>query len=213
MSLSVKVGARSSLLSRAQVGEVLNELRVFHPNVSFDPAWLHTSGDLDLTTSLRTQEKTDFFTRQIDMQQLQGAFQISIHSVKDLPEPLAQGLRIVAITKGVDPSDVIVTLKDLPFGARIGTSSLRREQNIKALRSDLVCVDIRGTIEKRLELLDQNCYDGVVMAEAALIRLGLTYRNRIHLPGECAQGQGQLAVVARESDKEMAALFACIDTR
>ncbi|MBS0653468.1 MAG: hydroxymethylbilane synthase [Verrucomicrobia bacterium] len=212
--LIVRVGARQSRLSRVQVAEVLQELRAFHPHVDFEPVWLETTGDRDLSTSLRTLDKTDFFTKEIDQKQLQGEFRISIHSAKDLPDPLASGLRVVALTKGVDSSDVIVLRKDyLPVGAKIGTSSVRREQNIRDLRSDLVCADIRGTIDSRLQQLDAGIFDGVVMAEAALIRLGLTDRKRINLPGESAALQGQLAVVARANDEEMAQLFSSIDTR
>ena len=138
-----------------------------------------------------------------------------MHSAKDLPEPLPQGLEIVALTEGVDPSDVVVlrageTLQSLAQ-YRIGTSSLRREQNVRELRGDLQCVDIRGSILDRLRQLDEGLFDGVVMAEAALIRLGLTGRNRIALSGERAPLQGQLAVLARQGDEEMRELFRCLD--
>ena len=218
LRIPLKVGARGSALSRAQMQEVLQELRQFHPAIEFDPIWVETSGDKDLKTSLRTLEKTDFFTRQIDALQLLGGCRISIHSAKDLPDPLPKGLVLAALTRGVDPSDMIVlqdheTLQSLPWGAKIGTSSLRREQNINMLRSDLICIDIRGNIQTRLSLLDQRQVDGVVIAEAALIRLQLTQRNRILLPGERAQLQGQLAVLSLENDEEMQTLFRCIDVR
>lgn len=216
--LTITVGIRDSLLSRAQMQEVWEELRRFHPQVEFQPIGIKTTGDKDLNTSLRFLDKTDFFTKEIDQFQLARGCRISIHSAKDLPKPLAKGLVVVALTKGVDPSDVIVlrekeTLQGLPFAAKIGTSSLRREQNVKTLRHDLTCVDIRGSIQRRLALLDEKQVDGVVMAVAALIRLQLTHRNRILLPGERAPLQGQLAVVALENDQEMRALFHCIDSR
>lgn len=214
VELQIKIGARQSRLSQAQVKEVFEALSAFHPHVQFDPVWIETTGDRDLSTSLRSLEKTDFFTKEIDERLLREDFRIAVHSAKDLPEPLTRGLQIVALTKGVDPSDSVVLIKDLlPLGARIGTSSLRREENIKALRPDLVCADIRGTIESRLEQLDAGLYDGVVIAEAALIRLQLTHRRRIALPGASAHLQGQLAVVARAGDDEMAQLFSVLDTR
>ena len=214
VKLLISIGARNSSLSRAQVEEVVSELKKFHPGITYEANWIQTTGDCDLSTSLRTLEKTDFFTKEIDQRQLNGEFRISIHSAKDLPDPLHAGLQIVAITKGVDPSDVIVLREmNLPEGAKIGTSSIQREQRIKALRSDLHCADIRGSVERRLAQLDEGLYDGVVMAEAALIRLGLTHRLRIPLPGESAALQGQLAVIAREGDQEMVELFHCIDTR
>jgi len=217
-SLKIPVGARSSPLSRAQVKEVEGELKAFYPTIAFDPIWVETQGDKDLKTSLRHLGKTDFFTREIDAIQLAGGCRITIHSAKDLPEPLPRGLKLIALTHGVDPADVLVlrekeTLMTLPLAAKIGTSSLRREEQVKGLRSDLVCVDIRGTIEARLKLLDRGEVDGLVMAEAALIRLGLTNRNRFVLPGQGAPGQGQLVVLALEEDEEMERLFACIDVR
>jgi hydroxymethylbilane synthase len=198
--------------------EVLEELRSFHPEIAFEPIWVETTGDKDLKTSLRALEKTDFFTKEIDALQKSGGCRISIHSAKDLPDPLPAGLTLVALTKGVDPSDSIVlrdneTLDSLPMGAKIGTSSARREKNIDDLRSDLECVDIRGNIQRRLALLDEGVVDGVVMAEAALIRLKLTHRTRTALPGERAELQGQLAVLALEGDEEMRVLFECIDVR
>ncbi len=216
MRLSIKVGARGSALSRAQVKEVQEALNAFYPEVIFVPIWVETTGDKDLKTSLRSLEKTDFFTKEIDALQLRGECRIAVHSAKDLPEPPPQGLEIVALTKGVDPSDVVVLrageiLQSLAKGARIGTSSLRREQNVRELRGDLQCVDIRGSILDRLRQLDEGLFDGVVMAEAALIRLGLTERNRIALSGERAPLQGQLAVLAREGDEEMRELFRCLD--
>ncbi len=202
----ITVGARGSKLSQAQVWEVEQELKVHYPEISFNPTWVTTAGDNDRTTSLRTLEKTDFFTKEIDELQLNGAFRISIHSAKDLPEPLRKGLKIVALTKGLDSSDVLV-YQELPFEARIATSSLRREHNIRAWRPDLRCVDIRGTIEERLSLLDSGQVDGVVMAEAALIRLELTHRQRLKIPGETAPLQGKLAIIVLETDIEMESLF------
>lgn len=214
----VVVGARSSPLSKAQCDEILQEIRQFHPHIAFETIWLETTGDKDLKTSLRTLEKTDFFTKEIDALQLSGGCRISIHSAKDLPEPLANGLVLAALTRGVDPSDSIVlregeTVESLPLKAKIGTSSVRRETNIRDLRPDLVCVDVRGNIQARLALLDQGVVDGIVIAEAALIRLKLTSRNRIPLPGERAALQGQLAIIAREDDREVLELFRCIDVR
>jgi hydroxymethylbilane synthase len=214
MLLSIKVGARASKLSQAQVWEVHRELAHYHPDIEFVPEWVTTTGDKDQNTSLRTMGKTDFFTKEVDALQLDGKIRISIHSAKDLPEPLAEGLQLVALTRGVDPSDSLVYNTDpLPHGAKIGTSSLRREQNLMQWRPDFKCVDIRGNIQQRLSLLDEGEIDGIVMAEAALIRLGLTHRKRIPLDGEAAPLQGQLAVIARSEDKEMAELFSCIDAR
>ncbi len=217
-SIQLSVGARSSALSRAQTQEVLLELHRFHPEVIFEPIWVETTGDVDLKTSLRLLDKTDFFTREIDSLLLLNRCRIGIHSAKDLPDPLPLGLMMVALTQGVDPSDSLVfrqgeNLTSLNVGAKVGTSSVRREQNVHALRSDLICVDIRGTILTRLSQLDEGVVDALIVAEAALIRLGLTDRSRMTLPGASAPLQGQLAVLAREGDEEMMQLFACLDCR
>lgn len=209
-SFSIKVGARGSRLSQTQVWEVHRELVQHHPHVQFDPLWVTTTGDKDQQTSLRTLNKTDFFSREVDQLQLEGKIRISIHSAKDLPEPLTPGLKIVALTRGVDPSDVIVYNRDLPHGAVIGTSSDRRAQNLLEWRSDIQCADIRGNIDERLAQLDAGKFDGVVMAAAALIRLGLTHRKQIPIAGEVAALQGRLAVIARVDDLEMEELFRCI---
>lgn len=211
-SFLIKVGARSSKLSQAQAEEVLQELSQHHA-VQFEPVWIDTTGDKDKKTSLRHLEKTDFFTREIDEQQLRGDFRIAIHSAKDLPDPIPAGLKMVALTKGVDPSDVLVHNHELQQGAKIGTSSTRREAMLRQWRPDFQCVDIRGTIQERLALLDTGQVDGVVMAKAALIRLRLIDRQWIQLDGDTAPLQGQLAVIAREEDTEMANIFKSIDTR
>jgi hydroxymethylbilane synthase len=212
---SITVGARSSALSRVQVQEVQKELNCIFPDIQFAPTFIETTGDKDLNTSLRLLDKTDFFTREIDAMQRAGHFQIAIHSAKDLPDPMPEGLVVVAMTRGLSPADALVlregeSLDTLSMRAQIGTSSLRREETIKQLRADLRCVDIRGTIERRLHLLDTCEVDGVVIAEAALIRLGLTKRTRITLPGPTAPFQGRLAIVARSDDREMLELFSAV---
>jgi hydroxymethylbilane synthase len=187
----ITIAARNSKLSHAQVWEVFFALSVKH-HVSFVPTW-------------------------VDALVLEKKCRIAVHSAKDLPDPIPQGLKIIAITKGEDPSDALVlraneTLSTLKPGARIGTSCVRREEMVQALKSDLTCVDIRGTIEERLAKLDRFEVDGVVMAEAALIRLQLN-PNRLPLQGDTAPLQGQLAILAREEDIEMQELFAVLDIR
>ena len=215
---SITVGARSSPLSRAQVQEVLNELKTFHPHIVFVPNWFQTTGDKDLKTSLRDMEKSDFFTKEIDRMQLEGKFQISIHSAKDLPDPVSEGLEIIALTRGVDPSDVLVikngsTLKDLSRNCKIGTSCKRRDLSVKKIFPEAEIVDIRGTIGDRLSLLHLGKLDGVVMAKAALIRLKIEDVACFALQGEMAPLQGKLAIIARKGDKKMKQLFSCLDTR
>lgn len=217
-SLRISVAARSSALSRVQVVEVLKALQDFHPSVEFDIHYLSTIGDRDQTTSLRTLGQTDFFTRDIDLLVQNKTCRLGIHSAKDLPHPLPIGLALLCLTKGLDSSDSLIlhpgsTLESLPSGARIGTSSKNREDNVRCIRDDLSFKDIRGTIQDRLSYLWRGEIDGVVIAEAALIRLNLTHLNRISLPGTTTVGQGQLAVIGREGDREMKMLFSCLDVR
>lgn len=216
--LSIKIGARGSLLSRAQVVEVLTLIKKWHPHLEFDPIFVDSTGDKDKKTSLRALDKTDFFTKEIDALVLSGQVRAGIHSAKDLPHPLPEGLELIALTEGIDSSDSLVmrkgeSLQSLPLNAVVATSSERREECCKQLRSDLTFIDLRGTIGERLQKLDTGEADGVIVAEAALIRLQLTHLNRVKLPGTTAEGQGQLAVIARQGDQEMEALFSCLDSR
>lgn len=205
-------------MSKAQFHEVQRELKKHYPSICLEPIFIDSFGDKNLSISLRTLDKTDFFTRELDQMLLQHQCRIAIHSAKDLPEPLPEGLKVVAITTGVDSSDSLVmrkrnTLGNLKHGALIATSSARREEAVKQLRADFRFTDIRGTIEQRLTKLENREVDGVVIAEAALIRLNLTHLNRVTLPGETTPLQGQLAIVARSDDKEMENHFACLDSR
>lgn len=209
----IKVGARASPLSRAQVAEVYAELIQRAPTLVFETHFIPTACDKDKVRSLRTLSKSDdFFTHELDLLQLAGAFELAIHSAKDLPEPLRHGLEVAALTRGVDGSDVLVLRPEedfwsLPSGARIATSSERREESVRTLRSDLLFVDLRGTIGERLERLFRKEVDGVVLAKAALIRLELTHLPMLLLPGETTPLQGRLALVVRKGDEELKAFL------
>lgn len=201
----MKVGARGSPLSRAQMAEICQ----LYPHLPIEPIWVDTTGDVDKKTSLRHLGKTDFFTRELDQMLFNGDIRAAVHSAKDLPEPIPSGLSLAVMTHGVDPRDVLVLRPNetLTAGAVIATSSARREESVRSLCRDLKFVDLRGTIGERLEKLQTGEVDGVVVAEAALIRLKLT-PNRIFLPGVTAENQGRLAILVREGDEEMKRLFA-----
>ena len=216
--MDIAVGSRGSALAIRQVEEVGREITKVHPDIRLMPMWVVTSGDMDRSTPMWKVRQTDFFTKEIDERQLRGEFRLAIHSAKDLPSPIPKGLSIVAVTKGVDSKDSFVMrpsdrIETLPVSAKVGSSSKRREAVIIGLRSDFVPVDIRGTIDERLTLLDGGVVDALIVAEAALIRLGHTDRNRVVLPFETEPLQGKLAVIARSDDDEMAKLFAALDSR
>ena len=204
--MSIVCGARSSPLSRAQTAEVQMALRPF--GISLHMVWVDTAGDQDRTASLRTLGKTDFFTRELDQLLLKGDLRITVHSAKDLPCPIPPGLSVAAVTKGVDPRDSLV-LSERPLSScpRIATSSVRREESVRLLYPHAVFIDLRGTILERLQVLAEGKADGVVVAEAALIRLNLTHLPRVFLPGSTAPGQGRLAILIQEGDEEMRKLL------
>lgn len=212
--MKILAGARSSPLSRAQLEEIQNDPLLV--NCVLEPVWVESTGDKDKKTSLRSLERTNFFTKELDEMLLEGKIRIAIHSAKDLPEPLPEGLEVVALTKGVDSRDSLVfrfseNLATLKTYAKVATSSLRREETVRLLRSDLDFVDIRGTIGERLALLENGLVDAVVIAEAALIRLKQTHLNRLILPGETTPFQGRLAVLSRKGDTEMQILFSLLN--
>ena len=199
----IRVAARRSPLSRIQVEEVMG-------SIPYIATYVDTRGDLDRTTSLRALAKDDFFTDAVDQLVLTGAADIAIHSAKDLPDPLPANLSLIALTKGLDPSDSLVLRPNetVQHNFLIATSSVRREELVQAaFPFPLRFRDLRGTIAERLALLDQGAADGIVVAEAALIRLRLTHLPRIRLPGLTAPLQGKLALIARTDNEEMRLLF------
>ncbi|MEZ5314989.1 MAG: hydroxymethylbilane synthase [Chlamydiales bacterium] len=201
----IKVGARNSNLSKKQV----EEIQATYPHLLLEPIYIETIGDRNRTISLRTIGKTDFFTREIDEMVLSGECRIGIHSAKDLPDPLPKGLELIKLTKGIDPADSLVLRNQETLSKKsiVATSSIRREEMVRKIINDVTFVDIRGTIEERIEKLHRREVDGVVIAEAALIRLGLTQLNRVKLPGPSAPLQGQLAILGRQGDVEIRNYF------
>jgi len=176
---------------------------------------MKTIGDLQRTVSLMGMDKTNFFTKELDEWILAGKADVAVHSAKDLPEPLPEGLAIYALTKGLDPSDSLVlqenkSVQTLPIGAKIGTSSQRRIETLRGLREDFIPVDIRGSILERLSLLEKGDLDGVIVAEAALMRLRLTHLHRILLSGDVPLMQGRLAIVGKKNNLFLQEIFESI---
>ncbi len=213
MSNPIKIGSRGSRLALTQVQEILGllpflgttELKVYS-----------TAGDRDKTTSLTSNPADDFFTNTLDSALLKGEIDIAIHSAKDLPKNLHPELEIYALTKGIDDTDALVShqpLKDLPIDAKIGTSSALRQSQILALKPNAQIVDIRGTIDERLDLLDKAKIHGIIVATCALKRLGLSSRITQIMPWEGSPLQGQLAIVGKSKNFELKQLFKSIDAR
>ncbi|MCH9634479.1 MAG: Porphobilinogen deaminase [Chlamydiae bacterium] len=218
-NMLITVGSRSSRLAIKQVEEVFFGLRYHYPSLKFIYKCCQTKGDKDQKTSLKDLGNSDFFTKELDHWLLSKKCQVTIHSAKDLPEPLPKGLKLIAITENKNNEDVLVlkrgcdTSRIFSKGFKVGASSLRREEGIKKLASSIQVLDIRGTIEHRLKRVAQGDLDGVVIAKVALLRLGFTDLNCIPLNIQTPQYQGNLAIIAREDDLEMEKIFSSVDVR
>ncbi len=211
--MELKVAARDSNLSKKQVEEMSRHLKNYWPDLQIETLYLKSFGDLNHGISLRDSTFDDLFTKEIDQQLFSEKVEITIHSAKDLPKNLDPRLQVYWLTPSICPYDAIVfkerfSLATIPERGVILASSERREAMIKQLRSDLVVLDVRGTIEERIEKLNQKEVYGVVIAEAALIRLGLTHLNRQIVSDVLHPMQGRLAVVGLKNNPAIEALFA-----
>lgn len=221
MAKTYKIGTRRSPLALKQAEEALGSLRKYYPALKAEIVGMDTYGDKDKNTPISEIEGSNFFTKEIDEAVLSGQSDFAVHSAKDLPDNLAPGLFIAAITKSIDPYDALVSKKNLKLdelgqGAKIGTSSLRRKAQLKNYRDDFQIVDIRGNIEKRLKILDETDLDAIVIAACGLIRLGLEDRITQRIPFEILKPhplQGSLAVVTRAEDLQLHNLLSVIDSR
>ncbi len=213
----IKSGSRGSKLALIQVKEIKTSLKAKGIDCVFDNKVYETQGDKDKNIALTDEKVADnFFTDTLDKAILNHEIDIAIHSAKDLPEHIPEGLTIFALTASADSSDAFIgkkAFKDLSAGSKIGTSSVIRQEAIKALNPNLEIKDIRGTIEERIQLFEEGEYDGIIAATIALKRLGLEKYIQDIMPWETSPLQGQLAVVGRREDKELKELFKGIDVR
>ncbi len=215
---TVRVGTRGSGLALRQTDEVVQQLQALSPGVRFQVVPIKTQGDVSAQTPLATLG-LGVFVREIESALLRGDIDMAVHSLKDLPTQQPQGLVLGAIGRRQDPRDVLVNrwgveVAHLPQGARIGTSSPRRAAQLKALRPDVETLPIRGNVDTRLRKMDQGDYDGIVLAAAGLLRLGLEVRITQYLPPELfvpAPGQGALAVEVRQDNEEVLDLVSAIN--
>lgn len=214
------VATRGSRLALAQTGIVINALKEIHPDIGFEIKRITTRGDKETTTALWQLSGFGFFTRQVEEALLSGEADIAVHSFKDMPTEVTEGLTIAAVSERLFPQDCVVSarpvrlLDDFETGARIGTSSFRRIAQIKHLRSDLVTTPMRGNVETRLSKVETGQADAVVLARAGLERLGLAERISFSLdPLQFipAPAQGALAVQTRADAPETTKIVASID--
>lgn len=209
----IVVGSRRSALALEQSRRVVALLQEHFPDLSFRIKKIQTTGDNILEVALAKIGDKGLFTKEIEVALLDGRVDIAVHSMKDLPTALPEGLVIGAVPEREDPGDVLISrrgqrLEELDPGARIGTSSLRRTAQLKAARPDLEIIPVRGNVQTRLGKLDNGEYDAIVLAWAGVHRLGLAGRVTQRLPhAVClpAVGQGALGIEARAGDEEMLA--------
>lgn len=209
----IRVGSRSSQLAMTQTRTIITALQAVHPEVKFDVVTMKTIGDKVLDKPLPNIGQTNLFTKELETALAAGEVDMIVHSLKDLPTTLPLGLEIGAVYKRDNPTDALVlhpkhsgkTLKDLPDGSVIGTSSLRRIAQLRRHYPQLVFKCVRGNLNTRLVKLDDSGeYDALILATAGLERMGWSRRISHQISvDECmyAVGQGALAVEIRSSDE------------
>lgn len=205
---SIILGSRGSKLALWQANYVASQLTRVVPDLDVEVKVIKTKGDKILDVALSRIGDKGLFTKEIEKELLDGSIDMAIHSMKDLPSQMAPGLCIGAVLKRENPGDVLISrqgykFSDLPEGAIIGTSSLRRISQIRALRPDIVLVDIRGNIETRIRKMHEQELDGIVLAYAGVKRLGLEEKISDILPHNImlpAVGQGAIAIEVRQGD-------------
>jgi len=212
----LRIGTRQSALAIAQSSWVASELQLRHIDVEL--VKLTTSGD-EHVRSPKSPVGTGVYTREIQQALLDGAIDLAVHSLKDLPTEIVPGLSLAAVPRRATVEDILITLQEstldqLPSGSRIGTSSLRRSAQILHLRRDVRVEPIRGNVDTRLRKLDQGDYDAIVLARAGLERLGLLERIHCLFPTDQllpAPGQGALGLEIRKDDDATAELLSILD--
>lgn len=218
---TLRIASRGSQLALWQAESIAAELRRAHPNVTVEIEVIKTTGDRIQDVPLARIGDRGLFTKEVDEALLDRRADIAVHSLKDVPTSIPDGLRLAAISSREDPRDVMlgpagsnVSLRNLPSGARVGTSSLRRRAQLHHKRTDLQVVDLRGNLNTRLARLDAGDYDAIILAAAGVLRLGWKDRISSYLDTHewlPAVGQGALAILARTEDEATLETLACLD--
>jgi len=213
----LRIGSRGSQLALWQANHISALLRERGHEVTLEI--IKTTGDKITDVALAKVGTKGMFTKEIEEALAENRVDLAVHSLKDLPTELPHGFEIAAITKREDPRDAFCSrhysrIEDLPRGARVGTSSLRRQAQLKAIRPDLDIHPLRGNVDTRLRKLEQGEYDAIILASAGLNRLGKTELIRQIIPAEImcpAAGQGALGIEIRAGDTSTRALLAFLD--
>lgn len=221
MRSTIKIGTRQSALALWQAEYVAQCLREKYPGLTVELVKMTTRGDRILDAPLSKIGGKGLFTKALETAMLEHRTDIAVHSLKDMPAIVPEGLTIACITRRYDAGDAFVSnkydrLAQLPAGAIVGTSSLRRRAQLLALRPDLAIRDLRGNVNSRLAKLDGGEYDALILACAGLKRLGFGDRIKEVISREDllpAVGQGALAIEARAEDKEVLELIGFLNHR
>lgn len=221
MAVGLVIGSRGSRLALWQAEWACRELTSLQPDLDVRIEVIRTRGDRIQNAPFSQIGGKGVFTKEIEEALLDGRVDLAVHSLKDLPTDLPDGLEIGAVSPRARVEDALVsrngeTFDDLPDAARVGTSSLRRQAQLAHLRGDLRLEGIRGNVETRLSKLDTEGLDTVVLAAAGLERLGLADRISEYLPAERvlpAPGQGAMAIEVRQNDGHVGGLMARLDDR
>ncbi|KAF6564157.1 hydroxymethylbilane synthase [Paenibacillus sp. EKM202P] len=216
---TIVVGSRQSALALTQTGHVIEDLNALCAEHGLDLQFvvkkILTKGDRILDVTLSKVGGKGLFVKEIEQAMLAGEIDMAVHSMKDMPSELPEGLVNGAVPRREDPRDCLITLgakslEDLPPGAKVGTSSLRRASQIKSMRPDLQLEPVRGNIDSRLKKLETEGFDAIILAAAGLHRMGWKDRITSYIPEEAclpAVGQGALGIECRASDEELLALL------
>lgn len=211
MRPKIKLATRKSLLALTQSTWVKEQIERHHPGVTVELVKITTTGDKILDVPLAKVGGKGLFVKEIEDALLDGRADLAVHSMKDVPTELPGGLHLGVVPERENPRDAFISKKyrdvsDLPHGAKVGTSSLRRKSQLARLRPDLVIEDLRGNLDTRLRKLDEGMYDAIVLAAAGLNRLGMAGRITALLSPEQmlpAIGQGALGIELRRDDVEL----------
>ena len=209
MDRVLKIATRKSPLAVWQAEFVRSQLHLYYPELDIELVKMSTQGDQMLNSPLSKIGGKSLFIKELEVGMLEGRADIAVHSMKDVPYELADEFEIGAILARENPFDAFVSnhfneINDLPKGSRVGSCSLRRIVQLKAIRPDLAILDLRGNVNTRLMKLDKGEYDAIILACAGLIRLG--FKDRIKQPLDAqtslpAVGQGALGIENRKGDE------------
>ncbi|WP_060588188.1 hydroxymethylbilane synthase [Aeromonas schubertii] len=216
---TLRIATRKSPLALWQANFVKAQLEAIHPDLQVELVPMSTQGDKILDTPLAKVGGKGLFVKELETAMLEGRADIAVHSMKDVPVEFPEGLGLHTICEREDPRDAFVsnhvaTLDALPLGAVVGTSSLRRQCQLRASRPDLVIRDLRGNVNTRLAKLDAGEYDAIILAAAGLKRLEMAHRITAFIEPEQslpANGQGAVGIECRLDDDAVKALLAPLE--